>query len=57
MLLVCLIAALNCASVGYDSSMMSSLNILSMVSSRNKTIKSPKDALTSPPLSDMEHER
>ncbi|KAI2608596.1 MFS general substrate transporter [Hypoxylon fragiforme] len=27
MMLVCLIAALNCASVGYDSSMMSSLNI------------------------------
>ncbi|XDG10290.1 hypothetical protein ABKA04_009905 [Annulohypoxylon sp. FPYF3050] len=27
MLLVCLIAALNCASVGYDTSMMSSLNI------------------------------
>ncbi|KAJ8123534.1 hypothetical protein O1611_g9565 [Lasiodiplodia mahajangana] len=28
MLLICLVAALNCASVGYDSSMMSSLNIL-----------------------------
>ncbi|KAH7000945.1 general substrate transporter [Ilyonectria destructans] len=29
MLLICLVAALNCASVGYDASMMSSLNILS----------------------------
>ncbi|KAK7418775.1 hypothetical protein QQX98_003793 [Neonectria punicea] len=28
MLLVCLVAALNCATVGYDASMMSSLNIL-----------------------------
>uniref|UniRef100_A0A8H7N8S4 Major facilitator superfamily (MFS) profile domain-containing protein n=1 Tax=Bionectria ochroleuca TaxID=29856 RepID=A0A8H7N8S4_BIOOC len=28
MLVVCMVAALNCASVGYDSSMMSSLNIL-----------------------------
>ncbi|KAI1262649.1 general substrate transporter [Xylariaceae sp. FL1019] len=28
MLLVCLVAALNCTSVGYDSAMMSSLNIL-----------------------------
>lgn len=28
MLLICLVAALNCASVGYDASMMSSLNIL-----------------------------
>lgn len=28
MLLICLVAALNCATVGYDASMMSSLNIL-----------------------------
>ncbi|KAH7157379.1 general substrate transporter [Dactylonectria estremocensis] len=28
MMLICLVAALNCASVGYDASMMSSLNIL-----------------------------
>lgn len=28
MLLVCLVAALNCATIGYDASMMSSLNIL-----------------------------
>ncbi|ETS74585.1 hypothetical protein PFICI_13069 [Pestalotiopsis fici W106-1] len=29
MLLICLVAALNCATIGYDASMMSSLNILS----------------------------
>ncbi|KAI1869758.1 hypothetical protein JX265_001990 [Neoarthrinium moseri] len=29
MFIICLVAALNCASVGYDSSMMSSINILS----------------------------
>ncbi|KAI1768610.1 MFS general substrate transporter [Hypoxylon sp. FL1150] len=34
MLLVCLIAALNCASVGYDSSMMSSLNISEIFKAR-----------------------
>lgn len=28
MAMVCLTAAINCASVGYDSSMMSSINIL-----------------------------
>lgn len=28
MALICLVAALNCATIGYDASMMSSLNIL-----------------------------
>ncbi|KAM5344119.1 hypothetical protein ACJ41O_012656 [Fusarium nematophilum] len=34
MLLVCLVAALNCATIGYDASMMSSLNILSEFQTR-----------------------
>ncbi|KAJ3543226.1 hypothetical protein NM208_g3686 [Fusarium decemcellulare] len=34
MLLICLVAALNCATIGYDASMMSSLNILSEFQTR-----------------------